>query len=784
MDEAEPIIRQEEEIKGAKDEKVLSHVPLPSASNGNGATAVEPAAPSEAPPAVKLESLPEVNVPSRSVLAAPGLPLVRPPFNPSRAGGPLPRPVGAAGAMPLGLPPGLAPALRGASPAQIAEMIAAARQIQQQRLLQQMQHAATAGTGGAAGAPRPIAPLANIPAPSGQVPRPFVVTARPVAPAGGTGEAGPSTLAAAAHAGSLPPQQGNLLPSQPVAGSGLKRKSEDLTPAPGVAMGFPGNLGPGVLGHPPAAPAIAAVAAAAAAPGLSEEVATSAGEQQPPPGAAPAVSVSAHFTYGNSGELYGDDGSGGSGAGLDADGKKVRLVWTQELHNRFINALSHLGLKHAVPKNILTMMNVEGMTRENVASHLQKYRLYLKKIGGHSEKDRVDADALQALHEQNVQHMAAQQAMQQSMAAVTGAGGYHQQHVGGRFMAGLHHAPQHQYTTSGGLDNLPLDPTAAAPMGAHPGVNNLQNISGSGGGGGGGNGGSGGSGGHPSGNANNGGGGGPPMIYIAPGDIVEGIPVSDIPVPEPVSPTVTAALEAGGNFNPQGWQYPPMVMNPENHHQLPHPSSRIPPSGAVMGLPHQQGGGRNEFQQHHRQQLQPQQQQQYHQFDFHQQHHSNLGDLAAAAAAGGEHGHEPSPAVWTDNGEGWAEGWPIHQDDDADAHAHADGGVAQGSDENELIQTDGGGGGGGAKEGEAEGVAGTKKGSPGTGTHHSGDGNGGGGSGGVGGASLGNNNNDDNAVVVVVDDDNEDPPLIPAVPGAGELHHMVERVPMRMADSA
>ncbi|KAL4523304.1 hypothetical protein Ndes2526A_g08002 [Nannochloris sp. 'desiccata'] len=216
MDEAEPIIRQEEEIKGAKDEKVLSHVPLPSASNGNGATAVEPAAPSEAPPAVKLESLPEVNAPSRSVLSAPGLPL-------------------------------------------IAEMIAAARQIQQQRLLQQMQHAATAGTGGAAGAPRPIAPLANIPAPSGQVPRPFVITARPVAPAGGTGEAGPSTLAAAAHAGSLPPQQGNLLPSQPVVGSGLKRKSEDLTPAPGVAMGFPGNLGPGVLGHPPAAPTIAAV---------------------------------------------------------------------------------------------------------------------------------------------------------------------------------------------------------------------------------------------------------------------------------------------------------------------------------------------------------------------------------------------------------------------------------------------------------------------------------------------------------------------------------------------
>eukprot|EP00889_Picochlorum_renovo_P007513 jgi/Picre1/34543/NNA_002011.t1 len=59
--------------------------------------------------------------------------------------------------------------------------------------------------------------------------------------------------------------------------------------------------------------------------------------------------------------------------------RKMRLVWSQELHNRFLNALSHLGLKKAVPKNILGLMNVEGMTRENVASHLQKYRLYLKK---------------------------------------------------------------------------------------------------------------------------------------------------------------------------------------------------------------------------------------------------------------------------------------------------------------------------------------------------------------------------------------------------------------------
>lgn len=60
--------------------------------------------------------------------------------------------------------------------------------------------------------------------------------------------------------------------------------------------------------------------------------------------------------------------------------KKPRVVWSVELHRKFVAAVNQLGLDKAVPKKILELMNVEKLTRENVASHLQKYRLYLKRI--------------------------------------------------------------------------------------------------------------------------------------------------------------------------------------------------------------------------------------------------------------------------------------------------------------------------------------------------------------------------------------------------------------------
>ncbi|XP_027919662.1 two-component response regulator ARR14-like [Vigna unguiculata] len=55
-----------------------------------------------------------------------------------------------------------------------------------------------------------------------------------------------------------------------------------------------------------------------------------------------------------------------------------RVVWSQELHTIFLDAIRRIGLENAVPKKILEAMNMPDLTRGHVASHLQKYRKFLK----------------------------------------------------------------------------------------------------------------------------------------------------------------------------------------------------------------------------------------------------------------------------------------------------------------------------------------------------------------------------------------------------------------------
>lgn len=48
-----------------------------------------------------------------------------------------------------------------------------------------------------------------------------------------------------------------------------------------------------------------------------------------------------------------------------------QVDWTPELHKRFVQAVEQLGIDQAIPSKILELMKVEGLTRHNVASHLQ-----------------------------------------------------------------------------------------------------------------------------------------------------------------------------------------------------------------------------------------------------------------------------------------------------------------------------------------------------------------------------------------------------------------------------
>ncbi|VAI89173.1 unnamed protein product [Triticum turgidum subsp. durum] len=68
--------------------------------------------------------------------------------------------------------------------------------------------------------------------------------------------------------------------------------------------------------------------------------------------------------------------------------KKPRTTWRNDLHDKFVEAVSQIGIKRAVPSKILAAMNVDNVSRESVGSHLQKYRMHLARTEDGADERR------------------------------------------------------------------------------------------------------------------------------------------------------------------------------------------------------------------------------------------------------------------------------------------------------------------------------------------------------------------------------------------------------------
>ncbi|PSS26084.1 Myb family transcription factor EFM like [Actinidia chinensis var. chinensis] len=71
--------------------------------------------------------------------------------------------------------------------------------------------------------------------------------------------------------------------------------------------------------------------------------------------------------------------------------RKQRRCWSPELHRRFVSALQQLGGPQvATPKQIRELIQVDGLTNDEIKSHLQKYRLHARKPPAAANKSTVN----------------------------------------------------------------------------------------------------------------------------------------------------------------------------------------------------------------------------------------------------------------------------------------------------------------------------------------------------------------------------------------------------------
>ncbi|VVB09985.1 unnamed protein product [Arabis nemorensis] len=78
-----------------------------------------------------------------------------------------------------------------------------------------------------------------------------------------------------------------------------------------------------------------------------------------------------------------------SSAQLWISNPNSRRRWSQDLHRKFVDALHRLGGSQvATPKQIRELMQIDGLTNDEVKSHLQKYRMHIRKHPPHLASDQ------------------------------------------------------------------------------------------------------------------------------------------------------------------------------------------------------------------------------------------------------------------------------------------------------------------------------------------------------------------------------------------------------------
>ncbi|KAF8724372.1 hypothetical protein HU200_021404 [Digitaria exilis] len=104
---------------------------------------------------------------------------------------------------------------------------------------------------------------------------------------------------------------------------------------------------------------------------------------------------------------------GGNGKEESEANKRKRIVWTPKLHGKFVKACNELSIEDAVPMKILQRMKTTGITRAQVASHLQQLQLltnlqkYRDNLSKRKDVASIGESSVTALHHTPPVHLPA-----------------------------------------------------------------------------------------------------------------------------------------------------------------------------------------------------------------------------------------------------------------------------------------------------------------------------------------------------------------------------------------